>query len=82
MTEEWFLSPSDVAEALGCTRADVMDLIARGEIVATPGRRTRIPHSEVRTYVQHMQIGAFTLGRDPLGNPNLLASQPTVDVDD
>lgn len=77
MSDEWLLSLSDVAEALGCGRTTVLELIDRGDLVVAPGRRLRVAHSELRAFVEHMQSGALSLGVEPIGEPGLLASQPT-----
>lgn len=77
MSDEWLLSIADVADALGCGRSTVLDMIDRGELAVVPGRRIRIAHSELRTFVEHMQRGALSLGIEPVGEPGLLASQPT-----
>lgn len=77
MSDEWLLSITDVAEALGCGRTTVLELIERGELDVVPGRRLRVAHSALRAFVEHMQNGALSLGVEPIGVPGLLASQPT-----
>jgi excisionase family DNA binding protein len=82
MNDEWLLTVTDVAEALGSCHDDVMALVALGELEFAPGRRRRIAHSELRAYVARMQIDALALGRKPLGEPSLIASQPIRANDD
>jgi excisionase family DNA binding protein len=76
MNDEWLLTVADVADALGSCHDDVIALIALGELEFVPGRRRRIAHSELRAYVARMQTDALALGRKPLGEPSLIASQP------
>lgn len=76
MNDEWLLTVTDVADALGCGHDDVIALIALDELAFIPGRRRRVAHSELRAYVARMQIDALALGRRPLGQPSLIASQP------
>lgn len=82
MAEEWLLTVTDVADALGCRHDDVLALIAREELALVPGRTRRISHSELRSFVLRMQTDSLALGRNPLGTPSLLASQPVGIFDD
>jgi excisionase family DNA binding protein len=81
MTEEWFLTLTDVADALACTRGQVDELIERGELTLAPGRQRRIAHSELCAFVTRIQSDAMALGVEPFFTPSLVASRPTTIVD-
>lgn len=76
MTDDWFLTLTDVAESLGCTHDHVVGLITNAELVTAAGAPRRVAHSELRRYVAHMQSSALALGVTPLTVPSLMASQP------
>lgn len=77
MTDEWFLTLTDVAEALDCSRAHVEELIERGELTLEPGRPPRVAHGTVCAFVSRMQSEAITLGIEPRVAPSFAVSRPT-----
>jgi hypothetical protein len=64
MTEEFFLSFTDVAEALECSHDDVRALVRRGDLIAESGPFPAISHSELSRYIQVAQREKLTLGID------------------
>ena len=76
MTAEIFMSPTDVAEILGCSLSTVMTMIEEGEIAAVKRRGWRIEHSEVARIVMEFRRSAFELGEDAPAVASFVMSRP------
>lgn len=79
MIDEFFLSPTDVAEALGCSAKDVLCLIENGDLVAHRSRGWRIGHRELARYVQTVQSTSIALGVEPSIHVTFASSRPVDD---
>ncbi len=76
MTDDLFLTPTDVAEALGCDLAVVMDLINSNGLAAVKRRGWRIAHAELARYIVETQRSAWELGQSVTTIPSFFASRP------
>ena len=81
MTEDFLLTPTDVAEALGSTVAEVHDLIDTGALSATMNRGWKIAHTDLAVFISSSRSDALQLGRETPVIPTFAASRP-VDNDE
>ena len=70
------LTPTDVAEALGCDISEVMRLIEEQHLSAVRHRGWRIAHSELARYIIENQRSAWELGQSVTTVPSFVASRP------
>lgn len=76
MTEDFLLTPTDVAEALGSTVAEVHDLIDTGALAATMNRGLKIAHSDLAVFISSSRSDALQLGQETPVTPTFAASRP------
>lgn len=76
MTGELFMTPTDVAEVLGCSVETVQNLIDVGEIVAVKRRGWKIEHSEVARIVMEFRRTALELGEQAPATSSFVMSRP------
>jgi excisionase family DNA binding protein len=79
MTKDIFLTPTDVAEALGCDLTTVLNLIESNALAASRQRGWRIAHSELARFIIHAQRSAWELGQSVTSTPSFVASRPLDD---
>jgi excisionase family DNA binding protein len=76
MPDEIFLTPTDVAEALGCPMTEVLSLIEGGRLPATRSRGWKIAHDELATFISESRIEALELGHAISLAPSFSISRP------
>jgi hypothetical protein len=76
MTDELFVSPTDLAEALGCPIHTVMTMIENGDVSAVKRRGWKIPYSEVAGIVAEFRRAAWELGQTVQASPQFTLSRP------
>jgi len=76
MREDFLLTPTDVAEALGLTVAKVHDLIDTGDLPATMNRGWKVTHSNLAQFISLSRSDALQLGQDVPATPTFAASRP------
>ena len=81
MTEDLFMSPTDLAEALGCPLHVIIHKIETGEILAVKRRAWKIDHTEVARVVEDFRRAAWELGQTVPSPPPFALSRP-VDQDE
>lgn len=79
MTDEFFLTPTDIAEALGCSRIAVLELIEQGELTYASGHGRRVAHSTIEAFVNRQRGAALTLGMQTDISPSFASSRPSND---
>ena len=79
MNDDILLTPTDVAESLGCTVPDVLAAIDSGLLVAHRQRGWRIAHSDLARFVTESQIAAMELGAPASFTPSFAGSRPIDD---
>lgn len=62
MTEEFFLSFTDVAEALECSIEDVKALVRQSDLTVESGPFPTISHAELSRYIQMIRHEHLALG--------------------
>jgi hypothetical protein len=62
MTEEFFLSFTDVAEALECSIEDVKALVRQGDLTVESGPFPTVSHAELSRYIQMIRHEHLALG--------------------
>lgn len=81
MTEDHYVSPTDLAEALGCSLHTVVSMIENGEVSAVKRRGWKIPYSEVARVVAEFRRAAWELGQTVQSPPQFALLRP-VDRDE
>jgi hypothetical protein len=76
MREDFLLTPTDVAEALGLAVAEVHDLIDTGDLPATMDRGWKVTHSNLARFISSSRSDALELGQDAPATPTFAASRP------
>lgn len=75
------MTPTDVAEVLGCSIDTVYTMIETGELHAVKRRGWKVEHSEVARIVLELRRTAFELGEQVPASQSFVLSRP-VDGDD
>jgi hypothetical protein len=76
MDKDFVLTPTDVADALGCSVVEVQHLIHSGRIVAHRDRGWKVTHADLARFIDDEQTTAITLGRERVVSPSFSASRP------
>ena len=76
MDNDFVLTPTDVADALGCSVTEVHHLIDSGRIVAHRDHGWKITHADLARFIDDEQTTAITLGRERVVSPSFSASRP------
>lgn len=76
MTEDQFVSPTDLAEALGCPLHVIVSMIENGEVAAVKRRGWKISHSEVARVVEEFRRAAWELGQTVQASSQFSLSRP------
>lgn len=76
MTEEFLLTPTDVAEAIGGDVHEVLHLIESGALPATHIRGWKIHHDDLSVFIALRQHAALQLGEDSVAVPSFAVLRP------
>ena len=79
MSEDFPLTPTDVAEALGCSVDWVMILITEGRLPARQSRGWKVAHRDLARFIAEQQSTAIALGAIPTLTASFEASRPLDD---
>lgn len=79
MNEEFLLTPTDVAEALGRPVSTVMEIISTGRLPAYYARGWKITHRDLARFIANHQAEAIALGAEPQVDASFVASRPVDD---
>lgn len=82
MNDEMWLSPTDVAEALGCSVQDVLESITSGSLRARHQHGWWVAHSDLAGFIAEHQRTAIELGFTPVFLPEFAVSRPVNDDSD
>jgi hypothetical protein len=76
MTNDVWLTPTDVAEAFHCSVADVLVAIENGQLPARRSRGLRIAHSDLEIFAATLLRSGIALGEASQFEPNFVFSRP------
>lgn len=76
MPEDISLTPTDVAEALGCPITEVVSLIESGRLPASKNRGWRIAHDDLAAFICESRTEALELGHVMSLAPSFSVSRP------
>lgn len=79
MTDDVYLTPTDVSEALNCTLDATMELIASGRLPAIQSRGWKVAHSDLSRFIASAQHEALQLGHDSIAGAAFALSRPADD---
>ena len=79
MTDDMYLTLTDVAEALGCDVSEVASLITAGHLDAIQRRGWRVSHAALAQFLNRSRRDAFELGLSTSSADDFALLRPSKD---